>query len=478
MPEAAKFGSKIRMLRRRHGLRQVDLAEKLSISASYLNLIEHDQRPLTAPLLLKVAELFPAELKSFGADDHGRLVSDLHEVFGDALFEAHDVTTTDLREAAANETVSRAVLKLYHAYRDALEAMQGMASQVSDGGELMPGIDPARLPSEEVSDVLQQNQNYFPELEEAAERLAAEVGLERADPYPGLVRYLEKAGVDVVVATHPKAKGPMRRYDPALKRLYVSEILSRYARNFQIAHQIGLLSLSREFESILKRSRLTTRDSEALCRVALANYFAAALLMPYGPFLESARSLRYDIELLERRFGVSFEQVCHRLTTLRRPGQEGVPFHFIRVDIAGNISKHFSASGIRFARFSGLCPRWNVHSAFMTPGMMRTQISKMPDGTAYLCVARTVRQSLGGFGAAHPLHAISLGCEVQHARHLVYGDGLDVHNPDAAVPIGITCRLCERTDCEQRAFPPIHRKLGIDENVRAASFYQFIEPEA
>jgi predicted transcriptional regulator len=450
----------------------VDLAEKLGISPSYLNLIEHDQRALTAPLLLKVAELFPGDLKTFGDEGHGRLVSDLHEVFGDALFEAEDVTTTDLREAAANETVSRAVVKLYRAYRNAVEAMRDIASQVSDGGEQMPGIDAARLPSEEISDVLQENQNYFPELEEAAERLAAEAGLERADPYPGLVRYLQKAGIEVAVATHPKAKGSIRRYDPEEKRLYVSEILSRYARNFQIAHQIGLLSLSTEFERILKRSRLTTRDSEALCRVALANYFAAALLMPYGPFLESARSLRYDIELLERRFGVSFEQVCHRLTTLRRPGFEGVPFHFIRVDIAGNISKHFSASGIRFARFSGLCPRWNVHSAFMTPGMLRTQISKMPDGTAYLCVARTVRQSVGGFGAAHPLHAISLGCEVQHAPHLVYGDGLDVHNPNAAVPIGITCRLCERTDCEQRAFPPVHRRLGIDENVRGASFYE------
>ena len=475
MPDAAKFGSKIRMLRRRHGLRQVDLAERLGISPSYLNLIEHDQRALTAPLLLKVAELFPGDLKTFGTEGHGRLVSDLHEVFGDALFEAEDVTTTDLREAAANETVSRAVVKLYRAYRSAVEAMRDIAAQVSDGGEQMPGIDPARLPSEEVSDVLQENQNYVPELEEAAERLAADAGLERADPYPGLVQHLQRAGIEVAVATHPKAKGSIRRYDPAEKRLYVSEILSRYARNFQIAHQIGLLSLSSEFEQILKRSRLTTRDSEALCRVALANYFAAALLMPYGPFLESARSLRYDIELLERRFGVSFEQVCHRLTTLRRPGFEGVPFHFIRVDIAGNISKHFSASGIRFARFSGLCPRWNVHSAFMTPGMLRTQISRMPDGTAYLCVARTVRQSVGGFGAAHPLHAISLGCEVQHAPHLVYGDGLDVHNPNAAVPIGITCRLCERTDCEQRAFPPVHRRLGIDENVRGASFYEIAE---
>jgi len=470
MTRAGRFGAKIRMLRRRHGLRQVDLAEKLGVSGSYLNLIEHDQRPLTAALLLKLAELYPADLKSFGSDGEARLVSELHEVFGDPLFESHDVTTTDLREAAANESVSRAIVKLYHAYRDSLEAMQGIAARVSDGGDLL-GLDPARLPSEEVSDVVQENRNYFPELEAAAERLCEEAGLERPDPYSGLVRYLDGMGISVAIARHNGEKMPLRRYDAEKRRLEVSETLPSHARNFQIAHQIGLLRAGDEFEKILARSRLTTPDSAVLCRVALANYFAAAVLMPYEPFLESARSLRYDIELLERRFGASFEQVCHRLTTMRRPGREGVPFHFIRVDIAGNISKRFSASGIAFARFSGLCPRWNVHSAFMTPGIVRTQVSRMPDGTTYLCVARTVRQTLGGFGAAHPLLAISLGCEVRHTPHLVYGDGLDVHNPNAAVPIGITCRLCERTDCDQRAFPAIHRKLGIDENVRGSSFY-------
>jgi predicted transcriptional regulator/transcriptional regulator with XRE-family HTH domain len=476
MRQSANFGPKIRMLRRRQGLQQVDLAEKLGISASYLNLIEHDQRALTAPLLLKLAQLYPADLKSFGSDDQARLVSDLHEVFGDAIFEAHDVTTADLRETASNETVSRAIVKLYHAYRDSLESIQAVASRVSEGGDLL-GIDPARLPSEEVSDILQQNQNHFPELEAAAERLSEEAGLERPDVYPGLVRYLKEEGIGVVITPHPGERGAMRAYDPERRRLQISETLSPHARNFQIAHQIGLLRLAGDFDRIIQKSHLTTPDSVALCRVALANYFAGAVLMPYGPFLESARDLRYDVELLERRFGVSFEQVCHRLTELKRPGQEGVPFHFIRLDIAGNISKRYSASGIRFARFSGLCPRWNVHSAFMTPGIVRTQLSRMPDGTTYLCVARTVRQSLGGFGAAHPLLAISLGCEVSHARHLVYGDNLDLNNSNAAVPIGITCRLCERTDCEQRAFPPIHRRLGIDENVRGASFYRFVEPK-
>ena len=472
----SKFGPKIRALRRRHGLRQVDLAQRLGISASYLNLIEHDQRALTAPLLLKLAELYPLDLKSFAPEGHARLIADLHEVFGDTLFEAQDVTTTDLRETASNEPVSRAIVKLYHAYRDALESIQAVASKVSDGGDLT-GIDPARLPSEEVSDVLQENQNHFPALEEVAERLAEQAELERPNAYPGLLRLLAEDGISVELAPHPAARSAMRFYDPAGRRVHLSEMLTGYARNFQLAHQIGLLRLKREFDRIVEKSRLTTPDSLTLCRVALANYFAAALLMPYRAFLESARTFRYDIELLERRFGVSFEQVCHRLTTLRRPGEEGVPFHFIRVDIAGNISKRYSASGIRFARFSGLCPRWNVHAAFMTPGMVRTQVSRMVDGSTYLCVARTVRQSLGGFGAAHPLHAISLGCEVSHAKHLVYGDSVDVHNPNVAVPIGITCRLCERMDCEQRAFPPMHRKLGIDENLRGKSFYTPAPPD-
>src|SRR5438477_3130570 len=264
----SKFGPKIRALRRRHGLRQVDLAGKLGISPSYLNLIEHDQRALTAPLLLKVAELFPADLQSFAPDDQARLISDLREVFGDALFEEHDVTTMDVGDTAANETVSRAILKLYHAYRDALESLQALAASASEGGDFL-GLDPARLPSEEVADVLQQNQNYFAGIEQAAERLADEAGIDRPDVYSALVRCLERQGVAVVIEPHSGEKSVLRWYDPARRRLHISETLPPHARNFQIAHQIGLLSIADEFERVIAKSRLTTPDSVTLCRVAL-----------------------------------------------------------------------------------------------------------------------------------------------------------------------------------------------------------------
>jgi hypothetical protein len=229
------------------------------------------------------------------------------------------------------------------------------------------------------------------------------------------------------------------------------------------------------FESMKFAEEMATPAGRSLSRIVLANYFAAAVLMPYEPFLRSAQEHRHDIELLAHRYRTSFEQTCHRLTTLRRPGSEGIPLHFIRIDIAGNISKRFSASGIRMPRFSGACPRWNVHAAFLTPGLIRLQLSRMADGTMYFCVARTVQRATGGYNTPHTVHSIGIGCEIRHARELVYADGIDLDSQDAATPVGVTCRTCEQMDCEQRVFPPMHQPLAVDENVRGMSFFSPIE---
>jgi predicted transcriptional regulator len=244
------------------------------------------------------------------------------------------------------------------------------------------------------------------------------------------------------------------------------------SRTFQLAHQVALLTQRARFDRIIDGDvHMTSDESRALARVALANYFAGAVLMPYATFLQAAKDERYDIDVIGRRFRVGFEQVCHRFTTLRRPGAEGVPFHMIRIDVAGNISKRFSASGIRFARFSGACPRWNVFAAFMTPGMIRIQMSRMPDGMSFFCIARTIHKDSGGYHAQQPVQAIGLGCQVQYAREMVYSDGVDIDNADMTTPVGVTCRMCERTDCEQRAFPSLRHPLQVDENVRGVSLY-------
>jgi predicted transcriptional regulator/DNA-binding XRE family transcriptional regulator len=473
MTSTLKLGSKVRTLRRREHLTQTELASRLEISPSYLNLIEHNQRPLPAHLLVKLAQIFHVELGTFADDNHSRLAADLQEIFGDPLFEEHSLTTNDLRELAENGSASRAVIALYQAYRSSVESTRALSAKVFDGRDFL-GLNPAHLPSEEVSDVIQHNVNYFPELESAAEDVARRARIDRADLYGSLVRYLQNEhGIEVKLIPISRDRAAVRRFDRERKTLALSEVLPPWSRQFQIAHQIGLIEGAAVMDTILERSQtlVTTSESVKLCRIAFANYFAAALLMPYDEFLRIAEDVRYDIELLQHHYTASWEQVCHRLTTLRRKDATGVPFHFVRVDIAGNISKRFSGTGIRFARFSGSCPRWDVHAAFLTPGRIRTQLSKMPDGTAYFCIARTIRKSYGGFASGDMLMAVGIGCPVKDAAKLVYADGYDLDNLEAAVPIGTTCRLCERLDCEQRAFPPLQHGLIVDENVRGRSFY-------
>jgi len=484
MGRKALLGHKVRQLRRRKGLTQVELAELLGISPSYMNLIEHNQRAVTPVLRKQLARALGEELALLGADDdEARLITELTEVFGDRLFGAHDVPAAELRDlAGASPAAARAVLSLYRAYRRARDERQALAERLPEqprpeGAEGAPAGQPPS--EEEVSDFLQENMNHFPELEAAAEKVWVDAQLDGGEIDRHLVDYLQGShDVRVDVVPSHALPGTVRRFEPRARRLVLSEVLAPRSRSFQLAHQIALIGFRPVLDRYVAQGKLSTDDSRALARVALANYLAGAVLMPYEPFLSAARSVRYDIELLGHRFRTSFEQVCHRLTTLQRPGNAGVPFHMVRVDIAGNISKRFSASGIRFARYSGSCPRWNVHTAFLSPGFIRTQLSRMPDGTTYFCIARTVRKEGGGFRVPQSRLAIGLGCEVAHARELVYADGVDLSNLEAAVPIGVTCRLCERMDCRQRAFPPLRHGLNVDENVRGLSFYVSAAPPA
>jgi predicted transcriptional regulator/transcriptional regulator with XRE-family HTH domain len=477
-----RFGAKVRALRRRENLSQVQLADRLGISPSYLNLIENNRRPLPANLLIRLAQLFEIDVHAFATDEDSRLVMDLTEAFADPLFEHHDLTSVDVREmTSASPSAARAVLALYRSYQAARATTDDLSSRLTEGeeaAEMTSTQSRSYLPSEEVSDLVQRHSNHFSELEAGAEDLWGRAALGADDLYGGLVRYLEREhGIQVEIARWGSERGVLRRFDPASRRLVLSELLPTRSRTFQLAHQVGLLAFGPAVDRMVTDARLTSDESRALGRVALANYFAGAVLMPYAAFLEAAKQERYDIDVLGRRFRVGFEQVCHRLTTLRRAGAEGVPFHMIRIDVAGNISKRFSASGIRFARFSGACPRWNIFSAFLTPGMIRIQTSRMPDGTAFFCIARTIQKDAGGYHAQHPVQAIGLGCQIEHARELVYSDGIDLDNPDTCVPVGVTCRLCERTDCEQRALPSLRVPLRVDQNVRGVSLYAKI-PEA
>lgn len=458
------FGSQVRAIRRQQGLTQKQLADRVGVSASYINLIEHNRRPLPASLLVRLSQLFGVSLDAFAGSDEGALNERLMEALAEPLFDDFRLTNKEVQEFVLHHpTVARSFLALFEAYRGARAP------------EAQPGALLGRtLPSEEVSEFIQGRRNHFPELEEAADSLRRAASLsQQGELFPTLVRYLEDVhGIRTRIERDEKMEQAVRRLDRKRHKLRLSEILAPRSRNFQLAHQLALLEQAPLLDRLASDGRLTTKESRALCRIALANYFAAAVMMPYGEFLRDAIALRYDVELLGHRFRTSFEQVCHRLTTLQRPGAEGVPFHMVRLDIAGNISKRFSGSGFRFARFSGACPLWNEHTAFLTPGMVRVSVSALPDGRAYFCIARTVRDNRGGYRAPHAMHSVGIGCELRHARALVYSEGMDLERAAAtATPIGVSCGVCERSDCEQRAFPAVLRPMRIVEDVRGKSFY-------
>ncbi len=471
---AMRIGGRLRRLRQEKRLTQAQMARELGLSASYLALLESNQRPVTVRVLLKLVEKFHVDLKDFTADTDQSLSLQLMEAFSDPVFEQAEVKASDVQELVATlPAVGRAVLDIYDAWR----RHRPLDEPGGAGEDATAGPSPIAIPSEEVTDFIQRRMNYFPELETAAEKLWAENDLSVHTLHQDLIALLRnRYAVTVEVRSDQDMPGRFRHFDRLARRLEISEMLAPSSRVFQIAHQIAYLGHHDLLDRIVDEGAMSSAPAAALMRTALANYFAAAVLMPYHLFLEAARATRYDIDILKSRFGVSFEQACQRLTTLRRPGAEGIPFHFIRVDIAGNISKRFSASGIHIARFGAACPRWNVYDAFSTPGMLRVQVSRMPDGGTFFCVARTAGRAagftaVGGLPQRVGQRAVGLGCDIRRASEIVYADGLNLADPQVVTPIGVSCRTCPRTDCAERAMPSLSQKLNIDENVRGPSTY-------
>jgi predicted transcriptional regulator/transcriptional regulator with XRE-family HTH domain len=457
-----RIGSRIQRLRRQSRISQAELAGQLGISASYLNLIEHNRRRITVPLLMKVAGQFGIEPGELVENDESRLVGDLMEIFGDDVFTDSQLTNQDIRDlAASNPTVGRAIVRLFDQYRALRTAKLTGAVSDEDGG-----YHPA---TDAVSDFIQEAGNYFPMLEEAAERVRHDIeGASDSFEY-GLKTYLFNVfGLQWRMA--PLPAGIARRYDPDRREILTSDVLPAESAIFSIAHQLGTLAASVQIDALIEASNLPA-DAPVLARNALASYFAGALLMPYEPFLKACKETRYDIERIQRRFRTSFEQVCQRMTTLQRPGRAGVPLHLVRTDIAGNISKRFSLSGIHISRHSGACPRWNVYAAFLHPERINVQISQMPEGQRYFCIAKAITKGGHRHNAPRRHLSIGLGCHISHAPALVYSDGMDLSDPSQSVPIGIGCRICPRLDCEQRAHPQTDHRFTLDETEMAESIY-------
>ncbi len=465
-------GPKIRHLREGAALNQLSFADRLGISASYLNQIENNQRPLTAQVMLALAQKFSVDVSAFAEEDTDKIVSDLREAMADPVFVGLVPNGQDLKTIVANAPwFAHAFLSLHMAFRRTGERLHAVDEVYAKDRDDRPmGV---MQPYEEVRDFLHYRSNYFDRLDEAAEELAEQTFGSVAARPDTLATYLFKHHAIRIefrgVEPHSRF---MRQLDRKARVLWLREGIDPSSATFLMAQQIGLLEQGDEIEAIVASAGFRSEDAAAITRLALANYFAGALLMPYDRFLEAARKTRYDAERLCFTFGTSFEQVGHRFSTLQKPNAKGVPFYFVRFDRAGNIIKRHSSTRFQFARFGGTCPLWNVHEAFEAGGRTIVQIAEMPDAVRYLCVARAVAKGGGSHLAPTRHYALGIGCELSHASQVVYADHLDLKTAPVTL-IGVSCRMCERHECPQRAAPPVDRALLVDPDRRDFVPYRF-----
>ena len=510
---------------------QTQLAQRLMISASYLNLIEHNQRSVTVPLLFKLGEVLDIDLQALSQDDESQVLAELMEILSDPLFTADeassDLTREDLNELVAQSPVaSQTILKVYRAYQKARDDIQYLGERLSEDSlysasahelrtvltsirsfaeilhdntnipeedrqkflgimvkeseGLSQNIDTlmsfvsaegvnrsvgTRPPLDEVNDFLQSHRNYFDELEKAADDLVEIANFGRFDRLQKLIHYAShEHNLTVEIGNDKDLCGKLVHFDSRQPMLSLSNSLPRNSLIFQIAQSIGRIYCAEIIVRLVKDAPLTSAASRDMCCDTLARYFAGAVLLPYDEFLEAAQEVRYDLEQLQNRFASSFEQVCHRLATLNKAGAEAIPFHFLRVDIAGNISKRYDGSGIKIPRYGGVCPRWNVHHAFLKPESTNVQLLRMTDGATFLSISRALVKPGLGHNLPRSHYAVAIGCDASHASQMVYAEGLDINEPSLIVPAGTSCRTCERLDCGQRAFQSILHSSRIDED--------------
>ena len=467
------MGVKLRALRAERGMSQIALAHALALSPSYLNQLEQNQRPLTVSVLLKLNKALGIDIQQFSEDEEARLMGGLREALADV---AEPISLPELQEVASQmPAVGRAITTLHRRNLELQEQLEMMSLRWGDGRADMAHPVVA-MPFEVVRDFFFAHQNYFDPLDRAAEAWAMQAQTQGQTQGQGLsawlVARLASHGVTVQM-TEGAAQGK-RQFDHQSRFLRLAAHLDTAQQAFQMGTQLALLEHAHLMDGLIDTPALG-RDVAArkLARIGLANYFAGALLLPYGVFLQAAEALRYDIDLLQQRFGVGFETVCHRLSTLQRLGAPGVPFFFVRVDRAGNISKRQSATHFHFSRTGGTCPLWNVYEAFGQSDHILAQLASMPDGRRYLWIAQSVSRGQRGYGSPRRTFSIGLGCDIRHAHRLVYAKGLNLQDPEASTPIGMGCKVCERDQCPQRAFPYVGRALEVDENQSRFAPYGF-----
>ncbi len=506
----APIGLRISTRRKALSKSQAGLARAVGVSPSYLNLIEANKRQVGGALLQRIAAELEMDIAELTGEAEHRLIHELVEAFADPALAGSGMGAEQARLlVATSPQIAQVVARLHRAYAAAMNSAESYADRLRADPllsqllhQVLSGITVIRSGAEilesepdlsaeesqrflssitretlslsavarnligqfdqtssaesfasarrEVDDMIFAAQNYFPALEAAGERLRARIDARGLFGEGTMVETLrEDHGVDVRRAP-ASGSGRAFGYDAQDRTLWFRNTVPQSTRQFQMARLLAELDAGEALGAMVATPTLSSPAARRGAYRYLAAYIAGAVLFPYASFLGDARDLRYDIDALAERYNASFEQVAHRLVTLREPGASGVPFGFLRADPAGRLSKHFPLPGLLLPNSGHACPLWAIYAAFRAPGQVVRQVARFLDGSRFLFVAKaTSRRSAGFADQALPL-SVLLVTDILHADETVYADGLNLQDQQADVPVGPSCRLCTRTDCSSR----------------------------
>ncbi len=461
------IGPRLRRMRVDHGQTQAQMARALGISTSYVNLLEKNERSVSVPVLLKVMEAYGVDWRDIAKDDETSQLADIRAALQNPIFEAVRPDLPQLRAALTHSPdLADSFLRLHRAYLAVSDQLMSLAGTADASDAVLP-----TSPESNVHNLFRKNQNHFPVLESAAEEFWSGQNVPADEVYTALKsRLRDKLGLMVRILPTDAMPNTLREYDEAGHEVRLSEAMDHPNRVFQLVHVAALIEQRDLLDGLLAQSGLEDARSRARYKVELTNYFAAAVLMPYRAFLAEAKASKYDFDHLATRFGVSFEQACHRTTTLQRPGAKGVPFFFLRIDKAGNVTKRFNATDFQLAEYGGACPRLEVHTSFRTPGRIVPQFVELPDSTQFFVFSRTVDRPIFTRHSQDVRLAVAMGCSVEHVAEIGYAEDLSI-TPAHMTKIGINCRFCPRMDCDQRAHQAVILSEPVDETRRGATRY-------
>ena len=522
MPDAP-IGHVVRNVRQKIGMTQTALAEAMGVSVSYINLIEHDRRRLNDQRLRDISRILGIDSSALDGEAERQLLAALDEVTSNPAVSDLALDRAKARSLVAeHEPWARALVALHrsgqrdqgliaaftdrlnhdpllndsiHEMLNASTAIRSVTAIYDDGGDIPPAqrkrfdamltAESARLAdvarslasffersetpgtaltaAEEVDDFLFEHRNYFPDIEAAMDQVRDSISVSKMPSNRELVDTFERLGLSlrrVSLDTLPSGAHRLSHFDGRVLSIAIG--LPHWTERFEIARRIAEHTARDAIESEIKAATdLTSDEARARANRALYAYGAASLVMPYETFYETAERLRYDIDALSMNFEASPEQLCHRFTSLRKPGSEGVPFAFLRANAAGYLTKRFPLPRLPIPRFGGACPLWAVYAAMQTPDMRHRQLAEFPNGDRFFIIARATRPIASSFGQSLPSYSLMLACDALNADRLVYSDGIDLSSAAQAEPVGPTCLLCPRAGCAHRQEPSVRTNEGV-----------------